>query len=265
MSQGSTPFDKRSYRESKLRRKQAMIADKTGKIRPISSKKRKIMFAVCILLIFALVISVYAIVSRAMFSEPGHIPDENFKSEDLLLVVNRSAALESSYVPPLTTVRGIKVNTAAGASLEALLENAEKDNIKISVSSGYVSYSEQKELYEQTLSRFLEDSRYTEVRAQAEAERITPRPGCSEAQTGLLLSFDFSDETSEAFLERHCVEYGFIRRYTEQKQTQTQMNPSQNLYRYVGRDNAVKMRSFDMCLEEYAEYVFIHNNQSADS
>ena len=78
--------------------------------------------------------------------------------------------------------------------------------------------------------------------------------GCCEAQTGLLVSFDVSNSHNKSFLERECIRYGFILRYPEGKDEVTHINPSESLYRYVGKENAEKMRAFDMCLEEYAEY-----------
>ena len=39
MSGGFTPFDKNSYKESKRRRKQALIEEKTGRILPVSNSE----------------------------------------------------------------------------------------------------------------------------------------------------------------------------------------------------------------------------------
>ena len=41
---------------------------------------------------------------------------------------------------------------------------------------------------------------------------------------------------------------------TPDKETVTGMNADLTVYRFVGVDNAVKMRSYGMCLEEYHEY-----------
>lgn len=41
MSGGFTPFDKNSYKESKRRRKQALIEEKTGRILPVSNPRRR--------------------------------------------------------------------------------------------------------------------------------------------------------------------------------------------------------------------------------
>ena len=71
----------------------------------------------------------------------------------------------------------------------------------------------------------------------------------------MLVEFDFSNSGSKAFLERNCVEYGFVQRYTGSKTSVTRMNPSDSLYRYVGIENAKRMRSYGMCLEEYKSYL----------
>ena len=42
------------------------------------------------------------------------------------------------------------------------------------------------------------------------------------------------------------------------------MSENKMLYRYVGVENAGKMRSFNMSLEEYSEYVAIQNAESVD-
>ena len=69
------------------------------------------------------------------------------------------------------------------------------------------------------------------------------------------IEFDISDDSAAAFLERDCVKYGFVRRYTEEKEDITKIKPSRSLYRYVSKEHAVKLRSFGMCLEEYEEYL----------
>ena len=48
MSGGFTPFDKNSYRESKRRRKQALIEERTGRILPVSNPRRRYIALACI-------------------------------------------------------------------------------------------------------------------------------------------------------------------------------------------------------------------------
>ena len=141
------------------------------------------------------------------------------------------------------------------SQLEAMRRGAEQKNIRLTVTEGYISFDEQQKRYEKNLAPYLNSPDYTPVRAQAAAQRIVPEAGCCEAQTGLLVLFDVTDPRTKQFIERECVRYGFIQRYAENKEDITHMQQNPSAYRYVGKEDAEKMRAFDMCLEEYADYV----------
>lgn len=257
MSGGFTPFDKNSYKESKRRRKQALIEEKTGRILPVSNPRRRYIALICVGVILLAVVAfgVFSLIkgSRAETSEsPEQIQAE---SELLLTVVDSADPLDKDYVPNLETVSGFKVNRDAKKPLEELLKASKENGTELKIKTAYVSYDEQEEKFQLELQKLMQSSEYTTVRAEAEVLKTTPHGGQSEAQTGLLVEFDFSISGSKAFLERNCVEYGFIQRYPENKTSVTRMTPSQSLYRYVGSDNAKRMRSYGMCLEEYKSYL----------
>lgn len=258
MSYGLTPYDKRSYKESKRRRKQALRADKTGKIMPFSTARQRLIAIVSIIVAVALLVVagvyIYKICNKSEITE-NMIEESVVSQSELLLVVNRQNPLSKEYVPNLKDFRGSKVNTIAYESLEQLFEKAESEGIELKIKSAYISFEEQNILYNNKLNEFIKNPDYTLVRAQATAQKYVPQAGCSEAQTGLLIDFDLSDVNTKAFIERHCVNYGFILRYPQDKEDITHLNPSETLYRYVGKDNAIKMRSYGMCLEEYKEYL----------
>ena len=88
-----------------------------------------------------------------------------------------------------------------------------ESGVEIKLVSSYVSFDEQETLYHEKLSEFLSNPEYTEVRAQAAAQKLVPKGGCSEAQTGLLIGFDVSNKKTSAFIERECINYGFVQRY----------------------------------------------------
>jgi LAS superfamily LD-carboxypeptidase LdcB len=173
----------------------------------------------------------------------------------LLTVVDSANPLDKDYVPDLETVNGFRVNRDALKPLENLLKASKENGTELKIKTAYVSYDEQEERFQSELQKMLQSSKYTTVRAEAEVLKTTPHGGQSESQTGLLVEFDFSNLGSKAFLERNCVEYGFVQRYTESKTSVTRMNPSDSLYRYVGIENAKRMRSYGMCLEEYKSYL----------
>ena len=49
-------------------------------------------------------------------------------------------------------------------------------------------------------------------------------------------------------------------RYPSDKEDITKISGNNYLYRYVGKDNAVKMRTYGMCLEEYNDYLLQQKN-----
>ncbi len=261
---GMTPSDKKSYKESKRRRKQALMEEKTGRIFPYGSAKRKVIIAACI------VIAVFAAAAGAYFlilfsADSGYSAQKSTQetvesSEELLTVVNKQNPLEFDYVPELLMLDGFKVNSLMYDDLSQMLDDAQSDGVELKINSVYVSYDEQKKLYDDTLSELLQNPDYTEVRAQAYVQKLVPMAGQSEAQTGLLVDFDVSDSGTALYIERNCISYGFIQRYPDDKESVTSMYGSESLYRYVGKDNAVKMRSYNMCLEEYVDYLSAQNS-----
>jgi len=255
MSYGLTPYDKKSYKESKRRRKQALKADKTGKIQPYGTARKKIIIIFVVIALLAVAICCIYNLSNQDNVSDNTIQETAVNQEELLVMVNRQNPLEEDFVPELTEINGFQVNSIAYEDTLKLLEKAEQDGITLKMKSVYISYKEQKMLYKNKFEEFLSNPDYTKVRAEAMAQKYVPKAGCSEAQTGLLIDFDITDINTRAFIERNCVNFGYILRYPQDKEDVTHLYPSETVYRYVGKDNAIKMRSFGMCLEEYNEYL----------
>lgn len=265
MSYGSTPYDKKRYKESKRRRKQAMIAEQTGRILPFSTVRRRVIISVCLAAAALCIITGVYLVYLNADGDHSSVNDTNnasiSNSDELLTVVNTANMLEEDYVPELENFGDYKVNALAKSDLELFMKEASDSNVELKINSAYISYQEQQEFYNKTLSQFLSNPDYTEVRAAAAAQKIVPKAGCSEAQTGLLVEFDISDDKTDAFIQRNCINYGFVQRYPKDKEDITKMDENKALYRYVGVDNAKKMRAYNMCLEEYSEYMLLQKNQ----
>lgn len=259
MSRWLAEYDKKSYKSSKKRRRQAINAGKTGRIKPIGILKRKISIIVLAIIIVTAVvigaISLYIFVISPNSAERNNETLNSEQTDELLMVVNKQNQLDNDYIPQLVDYKNLKVNALLFDDLKRMCDDAKSDGIELKVVSGYVSFDEQAKLYNAKLREFLSNPDYTQVRAESAAQKIEPQAGCSEAQTGLLIGFDLSDEHSAAYLERNCVNYGFVLRFPYDKEDLTHISYNQSLYRYVGVDNAIKMRSYNMCLEEYAEYL----------
>ncbi len=181
----------------------------------------------------------------------------------LLMVVDDRHPLEEDYAPELSPFGGVAVSTVAFKDLDSMIAAAASDGVSLSVTKGYVSYSEQGKLYEVTFNKMKTEEKYSDVRAEAEAKKITPQAGCSESQTGLLIELSNGEKTftgseAEKWLDRYAVNYGFVLRYPEGKEDSTGMNYNPQLFRYVGKEHALNMRRYGMTLNEYATHVAQH-------
>ena len=65
----------------------------------------------------------------------------------------------------------------------------------------------------------------------------------------------FSNTKEYAWLQQHAHEYGFILRYTAEKQPITGIIPEPWHWRYVGVENAEKIKNSGLCLEEYLDSI----------
>ncbi len=253
---GLSPYDKKRYKESKRRRRQAILQSETGYIVPYRRSKKPVVIGICVLALVLIAAAIIAVVS-ACNSKPvsSASVSSEIESGERMRVVNRANRLDEDYKPSLISFYGVEVHKGITDSLEQLIKAAATKGVSLKAAKGYVSFDDQQKLYDQNLEAFMKKPDYTPVRAQAAAQMIVPEAGCSEAQTGLLVEFDLSDPHAKSFLERECINYGFILRYPEGKEEITHRQAFDNVYRYVGKEDAGKMRSFDMCLEEYSDYL----------
>ena len=146
-------------------------------------------------------------------------------------------------------------------ALNELMEDAKKEKLALQIKSGYISAAEQNELYEDEVRRLMAREGQSSARAAEDAELTVPMGNHADTQLGLSITFssaktfEFSQSEEYLWLLKNSYKYGFILRYPENKQryTDTDFNPS--LFRYVGKDNALKMKTLNMCLDEYIIYL----------
>ena len=179
---------------------------------------------------------------------------EKSHNAELLRVVNKSNPLDKNYVPELVDKDGYRLNVLAENSLDKLLSKAKKDGVSLYVKYAYVSYDEQKKLYDTEYKSLIKNEGLTEVKAQAKTNLTIPQAGRSEFQTGLMVSFrsqekgKFKNSKASDWLFKNAKEYGFVLRYPEDKEAETSMNANFKSYRYVGKENAEVMQSCSLTL-----------------
>lgn len=180
----------------------------------------------------------------------------SYSSEDddeLLVLASSFSPLSDDYKPNLKSYDGIKYDSSIKEPLSELINAAKEDGVNIIVTGAYVSANEQDKLFQAEVSRLIQEMDYSQVKAETEAEKAVPRGGEHDRQTGLSVVLKTDD--SYAWLEANAYKYGFIQRYTKAKEEETKVKEDISLYRYVGTENAKKIRMLGMSLDEYVDYV----------
>ena len=177
-----------------------------------------------------------------------------------LRVINPSNPVGEEFTVETEEVCGISVDKRIAAALEMMTAAAAEDGVELIYESGYISYDEQEIIYNTEVRR-LEKEGSTYLMSRAQAKKTVLYPGEADAQTGMsaAVSYTGSDFTATKqfkWLNENAAAYGFIFRYPEWKTSYTGNEGILNIIRYVGTDNAVRMRQLSMCLEEYISYIY---------
>ncbi len=193
-------------------------------------------------------------------SEVLPVYDDSFN----LVVVNATSQLKSGFSVQLGQFGGVTVDDRIIPALKKMMEDAKTDGCALKLSGGYVDAKEQDKLFDAGVQNLIKNNGYSQVRAQNKIQTTIGRGGYNENQTGMAVTFsaeglannaDFTATNQYKWLIKNSVRYGFVLRYAESKMAITGMAFNPRHFRYVGEDNAVKMREYSMCLEEYAAYV----------
>ncbi len=180
-------------------------------------------------------------------------------AEEYLVLVNKTNSVDADYVPDdLVNISDTrddgratqKMRKTAAKALDAMfIEMRAAGYTDVSVTSAFRSYEYQGELY----------NNYVANHGQAEADTFSAKPGKSEHQTGLCADLHnlpsavtaFADEEAYKWLRENAWKFGFILRFPEDKTEITGYMFEPWHYRFVGRNDAWKIHSAGLCLEEY--------------
>ena len=193
---------------------------------------------------------------------------------DFLVLVNRSHKLSKTDVPtdlveiasvlPSDVVKvkyaGTKANRTAVEALGKMLSAAISEGVSnFQISSAYRTYSEQQKLVDNSVAKYQKNNpSWSRDRCLSATYQTVAPAGSSEHQTGLAFDItvpgvSFTGTEQQKWLHQHCAEYGFIVRFTAEKQKLTGFVAESWHFRYVGVEAAKTMTQNDWCLEEYVE------------
>ena len=193
-----------------------------------------------------------------MLVNADHPVDEYFVPADLVLL---SDVLDKKLVKiKYKKTRGVRTAVEA---LETMLEAAKEDKItKWQISAGYRTWEDQVKLLSAKISSYRKKNKdWSTSKARRAALRSVAEAGCSEHHTGLAFDINvpgaktFSSTKQYKWLKEHCWDYGFILRYTKEKEKITGFTAEAWHIRYVGENHALYMKEHDLCLEEYIQGI----------
>lgn len=180
------------------------------------------------------------------------------------MVVNKFSKPYDGSPVKTKLCRGKEVGIELCESLEKMILDARGDGIILWISSGYRSVNHQTKLFNRQIER--EKSKgLSEDKAIEAAESVVARPGTSEHNLGLAVDFngvedDFYKTKEYKWLTENAHKYGFIERYKKEWQNITGVISEPWHFRYVGEDQAGKIKESGMCLEEYVSRVLMGRN-----
>lgn len=186
----------------------------------------------------------------------GDFADWNKNCPENMIIVNKDNFLPSGYVPKTKNCRGKEVATIVFDDLNAMIDAAKKDGIKLWISSGYRSVELQTKLFNRQIEREKSKAVISQEEAEKRAAKVVARPGTSEHNTGLAIDFngvedDFYKTKEYKWLIENAHKFGFIERYSKKWQDITGVIYEPWHFRYVGKEHAEKIKNSGLCLEEY--------------
>ncbi|MBR5287907.1 MAG: D-alanyl-D-alanine carboxypeptidase family protein [Clostridia bacterium] len=202
------------------------------------------------------------------------LPASEAPKMDYLMLVNRENKLDKHFAPtdlvkienviPSSVLKvkykGMQADRTATEALGRMLEDAIEDGVSNwQISSAYRTHAEQQALVDQSVNSYKKNNpSWSKARCLSATYQTVAPTGTSEHQTGLAFDItvpgvSFTGTPQQKWLHEHCYEYGFIVRFTEDKQSKTGFLAESWHFRYVGVEAAQVMTYNNWCLEEYIE------------
>ena len=190
------------------------------------------------------------------------------------LLVNQWNPLPTGFEPAdLVKVKDVAGNlmTYERDSIQGVREAAEALTrmIQAAVNEGYKPWklreayrtiADQQRIFNNRVTGYMTENSLTRSQAIARTRQSVADPGSSEHHTGLAFDLNvpgeaFGDTAQYLWLKNNCWDYGFIMRYTDDKEEITGITGEEWHVRYVGIQHSKKIQELGFCLEEYVEWL----------
>ena len=180
-------------------------------------------------------------------------------------VVNPVDIRENQSVPYPVAREGLMLDASILPAVDRIIAacNEAMGTDYTSITSAYRTIEYQQRVWDEAAYEY----------GDAYAEQYVAVPGFSEHHTGYALDFgivygdgsegSFSASDNAVWMRDHCAEYGFIRRYAEDKTEITGISNEAWHFRYVGVPHATYMTQNNLCLEEYLDFLRTNTSQGS--
>ena len=176
-------------------------------------------------------------------------------------LINEENPLPADFKVELTELKnGKEVDSRIIENLQLMLDDGNATGLSMFVTSAFRSIERQDYLFTSMKNNFIADG-MNEEEAYNKTKTIRAPYGSSEHSSGLavdivavdyqVLDDGYADTPEAKWLYENAANYGFIMRYSEEKQPITGIIYEPWHYRYVGIDNAKAIKASGLCLEEY--------------
>ena len=167
-----------------------------------------------------------------------------------VILVNARNPVPDYYEPDLVNVVDYHdVDARCYDALVQMLADCNAAGIEYNFNSAYRTIEEQTAILEIRTKEHMKNFDLDFEDARKKALETVALPGTSEHHLGLAV--DILGEEAIAWLQEHCWEYGFILRYTQEKESITGIIDEPWHFRYVGKSVSLDMQDSGLCLEEY--------------
>lgn len=167
-----------------------------------------------------------------------------------VILVNALNPIPSYYEIDLkNVVEYHDVDARCYDALVQMLADCSAAGIEYIFNSAYRTMEEQTAILEQRTLEHMENYDLDFDEAREKALETVAVPGTSEHQIGLAV--DLLGDEAIAWFQEHCWDYGFILRYTEEKEPITGIIDEPWHFRYVGTEVSLDLKDSGLCLEEY--------------
>lgn len=180
-----------------------------------------------------------------------------YEGEWYLVLVNKARELPPNYTVELDYIAdGYCIDARAAVYYNKMYEDAASEGIYLTPVSAYRSIELQEETFEEFVVNYINSEGLTREEAEKKTAEEVLSPGTSEHNLGLAVDVGcdegyFEDSAGYAWLVENAHKYGFIERYTVDKESITGIIPEAWHWRFVGVEHATKIRQSGLCLEEY--------------